>query len=132
MDVDFVQREPQEATMNEHSTPTEKETLHVVLEVADHESLTDLLALVHRSSLPVRTESITKAGLSGDDTIEIEIDILTAKQRQTLELALKRGYYDRPREADLTDLAEELDISKSAVSQRLRTAERKLVKGVLG
>ena len=116
--------------MTSHSS-TDTGSLHVVLEVGDHESLQDLLAMINGSELTVRTESISEAKLSPDDTIEIDVDILTDQQLRTMELAIKRGYYDRPRETDLTDLADELDISKSAVSQRLRTAERKLIKGAL-
>lgn len=106
--------------------------LHLVLEVADHETLTDLLELVHGADVTARTEDISRAGISAETTVTIDLDVLTAKQRRTLELALEAGYYERPREADLTYLAEELDISKSAVSQRLRTAETKLVRHAFG
>ncbi|WP_135536067.1 helix-turn-helix domain-containing protein [Halostella pelagica] len=52
---------------------------------------------------------------------------LTPKQREVLLLATESGYYDRPRGATLDDLADELDITPSAVSQRLTAIERKLV-----
>ena len=103
-------------------------SLHLVLEVDDHEALTQLLQLVRDSDVTARTENILQAGLSAQTSVTIDLDILTAKQRKTLELALDAGYYERPREVDLTYLASELDISKSAVSQRLRTAEMKLIR----
>lgn len=63
-----------------------------------------------------------------ESSITLELDILTDKQREALTLALEEGYYERPRKSDLGDLADGLAISKSAVSQRLRTAETKLIK----
>lgn len=45
---------------------------------------------------------------------------LTEPQRETLRVALERGYFDVPRRVNLQDLAEELGVSDTAVSQRLR------------
>ncbi len=46
--------------------------------------------------------------------------------------ALEHGYYDVPREASLTDLAERLDVSHQALSERLRRGHGNLVKHALG
>lgn len=45
---------------------------------------------------------------------------LTDGQREVLVLALEQGYFDVPRNVTLVELADQLDISDSAVSQRLR------------
>jgi predicted DNA binding protein len=45
---------------------------------------------------------------------------LTDPQREALESAVEMGYFEVPRRATLTDLAAELGVSDSAVSQRLR------------
>jgi predicted DNA binding protein len=50
---------------------------------------------------------------------------LTATERETLEAAIERGYFESPREDTLGDLAEAFGVSKTAVSQNLRRAERK-------
>jgi len=47
---------------------------------------------------------------------------LTEPQREALVLAVERGYYDIPRDCTTVDLAEELDISDQAVTERLRRA----------
>lgn len=47
---------------------------------------------------------------------------LTSKQYEALTTAYERGYYQVPRETDLQKLAEELDISHQALSERLRRA----------
>lgn len=45
---------------------------------------------------------------------------LSQSQRETIELALKRGYFDVPRGTTTVKLAEELGISDQAVSERIR------------
>lgn len=118
--------------MRGNGPETEQEKLQIVLEVTDQDTLQQLMHVLKECRVSVKTKTITHANLSDQTTANIELDILTEKQRDTLELALKEGYYERPRNADLNDLSEILDISKSAVSQRLRSAETKLIKTALG
>lgn len=47
---------------------------------------------------------------------------LTPIQRETLLLAVESGYYDIPRRCSTIELAEELDVSDQAVTERLRRA----------
>jgi predicted DNA binding protein len=56
---------------------------------------------------------------------------LTEKQYEALRLAAERGYFDVPRSVDVNDLADELDISHQALSERLRRAQRVLVEDTL-
>lgn len=53
---------------------------------------------------------------------------LPAEQREALIAAVRRGYYERPRQITLEELAEELDCPRSTLSYRLRSAESKLAK----
>lgn len=52
---------------------------------------------------------------------------LSERQREVLELAQCKGYYTWPRETSASDLAEELDISKTTLLEHLRKAEAKLL-----
>lgn len=52
---------------------------------------------------------------------------LTEKQREAVQTAVDEGYYRNPRETSLGELAEELNITRSALSQRLNAVESKLV-----
>lgn len=52
---------------------------------------------------------------------------LTPKQRETLEIAYKHGYFDIPRQMTLDDLSEQLGISKPSVSKRLRRAQQYVI-----
>ncbi|WP_435181155.1 helix-turn-helix domain-containing protein [Halorussus sp. AFM4] len=56
---------------------------------------------------------------------------LSADQGRLLRLAYEAGYFDVPRRVSQTDLAESLDLSTSAVSQRLRRATAELVANAL-
>ncbi|MFB6106437.1 MAG: bacterio-opsin activator domain-containing protein [Halobacteriaceae archaeon] len=56
---------------------------------------------------------------------------LTDTQRETLCVALSEGYYEVPRRINLVELAERLDVSDTAVSQRLRRATAAILADVL-
>ncbi|WP_226008043.1 helix-turn-helix domain-containing protein [Natrinema salinisoli] len=56
---------------------------------------------------------------------------LTEGQRSALVLAYSRGYFDSPRGATQDDLADELEISRQAVSSRLHRGLRRLVASTL-
>jgi len=53
--------------------------------------------------------------------------LLTDRQRELLLAAVDAGYYDTPRECSLTDLATELDMAKSTVSETLHRAEGTII-----
>lgn len=52
---------------------------------------------------------------------------LTDAQHKVLELAYANGYFDSPRAATQADIAEELGVSRQAVSSRLQRGLRRLV-----
>ncbi|WP_245154567.1 helix-turn-helix domain-containing protein [Halorussus marinus] len=52
---------------------------------------------------------------------------LTPPQREALLAAYRHGYFDIPRTADLAEVSAELDVTTSALSERLRRGTRKLV-----
>jgi predicted DNA binding protein len=62
------------------------------------------------------------------ETVTVELAELTETQRETAVLAVDSGYYAQPRETSFAALAAELDVSKSALSQRLRAVESKLTR----
>lgn len=52
---------------------------------------------------------------------------LTGRQREVMEVAREKGYFDLPRRTNATELATELDLHPSTVSEHLRTAEKKML-----
>lgn len=61
---------------------------------------------------------------------QVDLSPLTEKQRQALDAAVERGYFESPRQATLEELATEFDISKQAFGQRLCAAERKVMQQI--
>lgn len=56
---------------------------------------------------------------------------LTAEQHRALVLALEAGYFATPRETNLDQLADKLDITPQAFSERVRRANEKVLQDVL-
>jgi len=52
---------------------------------------------------------------------------LTAKQMDAIKEAILSGYYEIPRQVEVTHLAEKLDIKRVAAQERLRRAERTIM-----
>lgn len=52
---------------------------------------------------------------------------LTNTERETIQRAMEAGYYEAPRDATVTDLAAEFDISTTGISKNIRRGERKLL-----
>jgi len=55
-------------------------------------------------------------------------DGLSPEQEAALRAAVEHGYYESPREVDVADLAEHLDVPRSTLTYRLRRAEEWLAK----
>jgi predicted DNA binding protein len=52
---------------------------------------------------------------------------LTTRQSQVINAAMKRGYYEFPREISLTELSQALEVKPSTLSEILRSAERRIL-----
>ena len=70
----------------------------------------------------LRTGDPTSAG-DTDSTAE-----LSSEQEAALRTAVEHGYYESPREVDVSDLADHLDVPRSTLTYRLRRAEEYLAK----
>ncbi|ELY61541.1 helix-turn-helix domain-containing protein [Natronococcus jeotgali] len=53
------------------------------------------------------------------------------RQREILNTAVERGYFEIPRQVTLEEIAEEMDITKTTASNHLRKVEQQLIKFVL-
>ena len=65
--------------------------------------------------------------LTRDGESEPPGDGLTNHQQEALRTAYELGYFDIPRQASLQEVASELDIAASSVSERLRRAQTRLI-----
>ncbi|MGY5859160.1 MAG: helix-turn-helix domain-containing protein [Candidatus Thorarchaeota archaeon] len=54
--------------------------------------------------------------------------LLTRKQSDAIAIAVSRGYYEIPRETEIETIAKDLGIKRVAMQERLRRAERAIIK----
>ena len=75
----------------------------------------------------VREIQAEKIQMRLKSTRSSEEKLLTRRQREVFELALRRGYWSAPREITLTDLSDELGTAKSTLSVMLHAIECKII-----
>ncbi|MDW7538346.1 helix-turn-helix domain-containing protein [Haloferax volcanii] len=51
---------------------------------------------------------------------------LTDRQRESLEVAYRTGYFERPKRRSAAEVAEAIGVSRSTFTQHLRAAHRKV------
>lgn len=93
----------------------------------DRESILEFQAAFEREGIPIELERLYDL----EEVIDRNQRLLTAKQREVLLEALDEGYFDAPRRATQADLAEEFDVSRRAVAERLRRGMRNVLEETL-
>ena len=114
----------------------QREDLIVVPPVEFRADRTLRLSLVGASSTLQAALDALPAGVTPDVTYVGDYavpvgDRLTERQREAVAAASDLGYYDLPREADIEEVATELDCAISTASDLLRRAEARLVADAL-
>ena len=106
---------------------TATENWHFILRFTDHDHVGQFYNFCtdHEIRLQIeRVYTLTEEGLRG------RMFGLTNEQREAIVLALKRGYFEIPREVEMEALAGELDISQQAFSERLWRGLAKVLKNL--
>lgn len=102
-------------------------TILITTYVDDRTIVSALICELRRISDSIQLDRLISIGdEAGRQATVVDLSILTENQQEALEIAVARGYYDEGG-TDLKTMAEELDISDSALSQRLRIAHAKLI-----
>lgn len=89
----------------------------------NREGLSDAVSAIEDRGVRIDVRRMVEAGQ--DEELETTA-ALTEPQQEAIAEAYRQGYYDVPREISLEELANELDISHQALSERLRRANRVL------
>jgi predicted DNA binding protein len=104
-----------------------EEQWHFRLRFPGHDERSKFHNYVIDNDIPCRigrTYPLTETGRS-DHRFD-----LSTEQREALVLALRRGYFATPSEVTLDELAEGLDISRQALSNRIRRGNERVLREV--
>lgn len=111
-------------------TVVEDGTATVTARVGEEQPVSDL-----RSALEREFEAVSVRAIWTDDGSDVvtthPFDDLTDKQREYLRHAFHEGYFDRPRGANGTEIADRLGIARQTFTQHLRAAQRKVIDRLL-
>ncbi|WP_138005528.1 helix-turn-helix domain-containing protein [Halalkalirubrum salinum] len=95
------------------------------------ELVEDLKAVTETLSLR-RLMRVEAAEEGATETTTLDLSTLTELEQETAMRAVGAGYYQRPREISLSELAAEMECSESTLSRRLSAVESKLALGAFG
>lgn len=113
-----------------HFIRAEGQSFFIQVFLPDSAMVSKLVADLNEILAGVRLVSMTHTG-SGEELdeeiYEVDVSVLTPKQREALVLAIEKGYYEGEDAPSMASLAEAFDISTSAFSQRLSRAERNVM-----
>lgn len=76
-------------------------------------------------------QSVSLNGLYRGEDVPTDPVNVSAKQHEAMVTALRRGYFEIPRAASLDEVADELDVSRQAASERLRRGTAALIRDAL-
>lgn len=102
--------------------PTVEEDGATASFVGSQEAIRELLSKYESAGAEPELRKVGE--YEGDDE---PLDSLTDRQREMVETAYEMGYYEVPREVSTEELAEELGVDGSTVSEGLQRAERNLL-----
>ncbi len=90
------------------------------------------LQAVYPSTRPIARRQRSRAETSTEQLTTAWSELLTDKQRASLEAAFFAGFFEWPRNSSGQDLAESMGVAPATFHQHLRAAERKLFGVVIG
>jgi predicted DNA binding protein len=85
--------------------------------ITDNETLGEVIEGLEELNIENSVDRVTSLGEKG---------VLTDRQEEVIKRAFSSGYFDFPRRIDSIELAKELGISISTLSEILRAAERRV------
>lgn len=116
-----------------HRYTADADELTIVFHADGFEQLQDVMERLRAQFPSADVERLLQPPLAGDpdDRQFVNRGKLTDRQLEVLQTAYDRGYFERPKGANATEIAEELGITQSTVTEHLAAAQRKLFADVL-
>jgi len=107
--------------------------LTLVFHSPDFGTLQDAIADLQERYPPTDVKQLLRPPLDGSPEQQVFVDrsTLTERQYDALRRAYEMGYFERPKGANATEVAEQLGIAQSTFTEHLMAAQRKLLADVL-
>ncbi len=107
--------------------------LTLVFHSSSFELLQEVMGTFREKYPPVDVQRLLQPPLDGtpEERVFVNRGTLTDRQYEVLSVAFERGYFDRPKQANATELADELGITQSTFTEHLMAAHRKLLADIL-
>lgn len=107
--------------------------LTLVFHAADFEALQAVVADLRGRFPDVDIRRLVRSPTEGapGDNVFVDRSKLTGRQLEVLQTAYEMGYFARPREANATEVAAELGIGASTLTEHLNAAHSKLLGDIL-
>ncbi|MEF8779800.1 MAG: helix-turn-helix domain-containing protein [Haloferacaceae archaeon] len=104
-------------------------TLELVFHAADYAELQAVVAELRERYPDADVKRLVRSptGETESDAVFVDRGKLTDRQREVLRTAYEMGYFERPRRANATDVADALDITQSTFSEHMVAAQTKVL-----
>lgn len=116
-----------------HRYVADEGTLTLVFHAPDFGSLQSIMATLREQYPSVDVQRLLQPPLDGspEDKVFVNRGKLTNRQLEVLTVAYDMGYFERPKQANATEIAESLGIAQSTFTEHLVAAQRKLLGDLL-
>lgn len=109
------------------SAATNPARLEVTLLLPSPDPIVDIVAALEEVGASVTLECLVRSMPEHAESVVVDLDHLTDRQREVLEVAHSMGYFSYPRGANAGDVAAELGIAGSTFTEHLAAAQRRLL-----
>lgn len=106
-------------------------SLRLTFRVPDPAEVRPVVTAVRDAFDGVTLEALTRTGDDEADPVVVDRGRLTDRQLEVLETACERGYFDHPREANASEVADALGVAPSTFREHLAAAQRKVMAAVV-
>ncbi|TYL36349.1 DNA-binding protein [Natronococcus pandeyae] len=116
-----------------HRYVAEDGDLTLVFHAASFEQLQAVMDEFRERFPGISVQSLLQPPLRGtpEERVFVNRGKLTDRQYEVLQTAYRMGYFERPKGANATEIAAELDITQSTLTEHLVAAQRKIFEDVL-
>lgn len=107
--------------------------LHLTFYAPNVETVRTIVSDLREQHDGIHLQHLRQSGdPDGEALVVVDKSRLTDRQQEVLETAYQEGYFEHPKEANASELADQLDISLSTFTEHLAVAQSKLLDSLVG